>query len=82
MAKLDLGHGSVGYLANLHYVAYQGENDLIGPSMTETQREFNGFRKETLNHDEKTSFAVICGDFNFDNISPGEQTQDPFSTKL
>ena len=41
MAKVDLGHKKVGYIANLHNVAYEGENDLIAPIMTEAQSEFN-----------------------------------------
>ena len=30
MAKVDLGGQKVGYMANLHNVAYQGTEDLIG----------------------------------------------------
>ena len=30
MAKVDLGSQKVGYMANLHNVAYQGTEDLIG----------------------------------------------------
>ena len=37
MTKVDLGGQKVGYVANLHNVAYQGEEDLIGPSMTEVR---------------------------------------------
>ena len=33
----------VGYIANLHNVAYEGEDDLIAPFMTEAQSEFNLF---------------------------------------
>jgi sphingomyelin phosphodiesterase 3 len=78
MAKVDLGQNSdgqivVGYISNLHNVAYQGEHDLIGPSMTEAQSEFNKFQKKSLKSGEKIAFAVICGDFNFDNISPGNK---------
>lgn len=72
MAKVDLGPKRVGYISNLHNVAYQGSEDLISPFLTEAQQEFNNFRKSTLKAGEKEEFAVICGDFNFDNISPGK----------
>ena len=62
----------VGYIANLHNVAYEGEDDLIAPFMTEAQSEFNQFREDTLKPEEKLTFATICGDFNFDNMSPSE----------
>ena len=29
------------------------------------------FRKETLKENENVKFDFICGDFNFDNLSPG-----------
>ena len=40
--------------------------------MTEAQSEFNQFREDTLKPEEKLTFATICGDFNFDNMSPSE----------
>ena len=40
--------------------------------MTESQSEFNQFREDTLKPEEKLTFATICGDFNFDNMSPSE----------
>ena len=39
--------------------------------MDDSQKFFNDFRKNTLKPNEEESFAVIAGDFNFDNISPG-----------
>merc|ERR1712088_623906 len=72
VVKVDLGGQKVGYLANLHNVAYQGDEDLICPSMDDSQKFFNDFRKNTLKPNEEESFAVIAGDFNFDNISPGD----------
>lgn len=73
MAKVDLLHrGQVGYISNLHNVAYQGLEDLISPFLSEAQAQFNQFRKKTLKRGEKEAFAVVCGDFNFDNISPGD----------
>ena len=73
MAKVELsGSGKVGFLANLHNVAYQGDEDLIGPFLTEAQSRFNEFRSQHLQESETCAFSVICGDFNFDNISPGK----------
>lgn len=72
VVKVDLGGQKVGYLANLHNVAYQGDEDLICPSMDDSQKFFNDFRKNTLKPNEEESFAIIAGDFNFDNISPGD----------
>ena len=43
--------------------------------MTEAQSEFNQFREDTLKSNEKLTFAIICGDFNFDNMSPSEFLQ-------
>ena len=65
------GNQKVGYLANLHMMAYQGKENLVGRAMTEVQAEFNVFRKRNEKPGEKTAFAVISGDFNIDNISPG-----------
>ena len=39
--------------------------------MDDSQKFFNDFRKNTLKPNEEESFAIIAGDFNFDNISPG-----------
>ena len=58
-------------MANLHMMAYQGKDNLVGQAMTEVQAEFAAFRKRTLKEGEKETFAVIAGDFNIDNISPG-----------
>ena len=74
IAKVDLGHKKVGFIANLHNVAYQAEDDLIGPFMTEVQSEFNLFRQEYFEAGQTEAFAVICGDFNFDNLSPGDSS--------
>jgi hypothetical protein len=40
--------------------------------MTEAQSQFNLFREDTLKAEEKLTFATVCGDFNFDNLSPSE----------
>jgi len=40
--------------------------------MSDVQREFSKFRKRSLLTGEMVDFAVIAGDFNVDNISPGK----------
>ena len=41
--------------------------------MTEVQSEFASFRNRNATCNEKVAFAVIAGDFNIDNISPGKK---------
>ncbi len=41
--------------------------------MNEVQNEFGSFQKRTGKENEKLLFAVISGDFNIDNISPGSK---------
>jgi hypothetical protein len=55
-------------------MAYQGKDNLVGQAMTEVQAEFAAFRKRTLKEGEKETFGVIAGDFNIDNISPGNNS--------
>ncbi len=40
-------------------------------AMNEVREEFGSFRTRTSKENEKVIFAVISGDFNTDNISPG-----------
>ena len=63
-------HLSYFYINQLFF--YEGKDDLVSPFMTEAQSEFNQFREDTLKPKEKLTFATICGDFNFDNMSPSE----------
>ena len=58
-------------------MAYQGKENLVGKAMTEVQSEFSHFQKRTLKSGERTAFAVIAGDFNIDNISPGKVSPRP-----
>jgi hypothetical protein len=39
--------------------------------MNEVREEFGSFQTRTSKENEKVIFAVISGDFNTDNISPG-----------
>jgi hypothetical protein len=63
----------IGFLANLHLMAYQGKENQIGEALNLVHEEFNQFRSVNVDKEnERVIFAVIGGDFNFDNISPGE----------
>jgi len=72
ICKLDLGHNNVGILANLHTMAYQGLDPLIDLALTELRELMDSFRKEEVDSSENILFDVIGGDFNCDNISPGD----------
>ena len=53
----------------------QGKENLVGRAMTEVQSEFATFRNRNAACNEKVAFAVIAGDFNIDNISPGKKRE-------
>ncbi len=82
MAKVDLTGNrvlqakerrKVGYLACLHLMAYQRDEDLIGPAMGQVLQSFDGFREKNYDSEnEEAVFAVIGGDFNADNMSPAD----------
>ena len=84
MAKVDLDFSDyntkntsrkrrVGFVSSLHLMAYQQKENLIGAAMDEVHKVFNEFRTQNSDpENEEVSFAVIGGDFNFDNISPGK----------
>lgn len=82
LAKLELGTvvrggrevTAVGYVANTHTQAYQGQKNIIGRQLTEASDRFKQYIQETLDsHTETLMFAVFGGDFNADNISKGDQ---------
>jgi sphingomyelin phosphodiesterase 3 len=73
LCKVDLGSGRVGILANLHTVAYQGKEQLIREALTQLEAAMADFREETVGKGETLEWEVIGGDFNFDNISPGDR---------
>ena len=70
VCKVDLGDGKVGIFANLHTMAYEGPDHLIDAALTEVIEVMHKFRQENVSSEEKLMFDVICGDFNFDNMSP------------
>jgi hypothetical protein len=49
----------------------QEKENLIGIAMTNVRKGFERFRSLHKRDDEEVIFAVIGGDFNCDNMSPG-----------
>lgn len=72
VCKIDLGDGRVGLLSNLHTVAYQGSEPLIDASLSEVHDVVEEFRSVNIDSAEDLVFDVIGGDFNVDNMSPGD----------
>ena len=54
-------------------MAYQEMENQIGIALEKTQEAFERFRANNGDggENEETVFAVVGGDFNFDNMSPG-----------
>lgn len=76
MVKVFLGEENgkraVGYIYNTHLQAYEGKHLILDKQLDDIVKWTEQFRKETLKQDERVKFDFICGDFNFDNLSPGE----------
>ena len=70
---MDLGKGRVGILANLHNVAYQGTEQLIAEALKQVEETMDEFRKDVVKPVETLMWEVIGGDFNCDNLSPGDR---------
>lgn len=63
----------VGYIFNTHLQAYQGETPIIQKQLDEVQLWTKEFCAMTCGQGDLVTFDILCGDFNFDNISPGDQ---------
>ena len=73
LCKVDLGERRVGILANLHAVAFQGKEQLIKEALTLVEESITRFRTEVVKSEEKLMWEVVAGDFNCDNLSPGDR---------
>jgi len=60
-------------ILEIHTSLYQEKDNLIGAAMNNVRSAFDGFRATHTREDEDVAFAVIGGDFNCDNMSPGER---------
>ncbi|XP_062592445.1 sphingomyelin phosphodiesterase 5-like [Saccostrea cucullata] len=67
------GKSKVGYIFNTHLQAYQGETPIIQKQLDEVLLWTEEFRTLTGDQRDSVTFDILCGDFNFDNISPGDQ---------
>merc|ERR1719285_91691 len=73
VCKIGLGKDRVGILANLHNVAYQGTEQLIAEALKQVEETMDKFRDDVVKPEETLIWEVIGGDFNCDNLSPGDQ---------
>ena len=73
VCKVDLGEGRVGVLATLHMVAYQGRHQLIRGALDQVTEEVRRFREREVAEDEVLEWEVVAGDWNVDNLSPGDR---------
>jgi sphingomyelin phosphodiesterase 3 len=72
-SQIRIADKKVTYVTNLHYQAYQGKDAVIYHQLSETLGALNAFRFKTKSIDDCIIFDAICGDFNFDNLSPGDK---------
>nr|XP_014352074.1 PREDICTED: sphingomyelin phosphodiesterase 3 [Latimeria chalumnae] len=66
------GQGIVGYYNCTHLHAPEEDGQIRCDQLTSMMDWINKFQKATRLKDEIVVFDVLCGDFNFDNCSPGE----------
>ncbi|XP_056011189.1 sphingomyelin phosphodiesterase 3-like isoform X3 [Ostrea edulis] len=67
------GENRVGYIYNTHLQAYQGETPIIQKQLDEVLLWTQEFRAITSAPGDIVNFDILCGDFNFDNMSPGDR---------
>ncbi|KAF0297194.1 Sphingomyelin phosphodiesterase 3 [Amphibalanus amphitrite] len=73
--KVDVGSPGeqrVGYVANLHTQAYQDRDPIIYEEVRQAQQVLERFCTDSAEPGDRVVFRVMCGDFNYDNISPGD----------
>ncbi|XP_014779265.1 sphingomyelin phosphodiesterase 5 [Octopus bimaculoides] len=77
MVKIVLGEEktgkrAVGYVYNTHLQAYEGEEKILDKQLNDIVDWTTDFKKSTHRENDDVKFDFLCGDFNFDNLSPGE----------
>lgn len=50
---------------------YAGPHSVLCQQLDEILKWIEEFRQETKDAKDKVLFDILCGDLNFDNISPG-----------
>ncbi|XP_070574342.1 sphingomyelin phosphodiesterase 5-like [Ptychodera flava] len=75
LGKREDGKSLVGIIANTHLQSYVDpeKSDLHVYQHDSILKWEKEFREKTLKSDEVCSFSFLCGDFNCDNMSPGEK---------
>ena len=64
----------VGFISNTHLQSYQGVSNVHALQLDETLEWVTSFKKSNSDDSkELIAFDLICGDFNLDNYSPGNQ---------
>ncbi|KAK7114861.1 hypothetical protein V1264_000848 [Littorina saxatilis] len=63
----------VGYIFSTHLQAYQGTQPVIARQLDDILEWSAEFRKQTADSRDVVLFDIICGDLNFDNLSPGDK---------
>ncbi|CAH1270822.1 SMPD3 [Branchiostoma lanceolatum] len=74
LGRTQDGHDAVGYITTTHMQSYQGPFEILPRQLDELMAWTEDFRRRTLGCDVIQVFDILCGDFNFDNMSPGEKT--------
>ncbi|BFZ13435.1 hypothetical protein BsWGS_16473 [Bradybaena similaris] len=77
MVKVILGrpkssNRSVGYIFNTHLQSYQGKEPVIPKQLDEIYNWTKEFVQKNTEQGDKVLFELLCGDFNFDNLSPAD----------
>ncbi|XP_026083649.1 sphingomyelin phosphodiesterase 5-like [Carassius auratus] len=75
--KVDIGlrkgeKKMVGYINCTHLHAPEGDGAIRFEQLNMVTKWINEFQAVTRREDEMVMFDVLCGDFNFDNCSPGD----------
>ncbi|KAL8615326.1 hypothetical protein ACOMHN_038065 [Nucella lapillus] len=78
MVKLLIGEETdnrrqVGYVYTTHLQAYEGPGSVIVKQLDSIVEWTAEFRKKTADSRDVILFDVVCGDFNFDNLSPADK---------
>ncbi|KAI8501898.1 hypothetical protein Bbelb_203100 [Branchiostoma belcheri] len=74
LGRTQDGQEAVGYITTTHMQSYQGPFEILPRQLDELLTWTEDFRRRTLGSDDIQAFDILCGDFNFDNMSPGEKT--------
>ncbi|XP_035678845.1 sphingomyelin phosphodiesterase 5-like [Branchiostoma floridae] len=74
LGRTQDGQDAVGYITTTHMQSYQGPFEILPRQLDELMTWTENFRRRTLGDDVIQVFDILCGDFNFDNMSPGEKT--------